>query len=346
MEHFLLPPRVKHLLVPYVCTEEYNGVSFENYPKSKGWTENQLLGDPDFGPRSPEKVEAFFQNWLYFGFLSNVFAILGIKFRTTDFVRKDSKGKLFVTTKKLLRILEAWPNWMNTRMTKHEFENRAPPGTDWRPPKRRSVQISKIFAQVFPWVHRYCNENREQISPLFGEGKRPWPMSEEICMSIIALGQTLADYADHSDDGRGWDFISLGSWGSSHLLTRRMQQAGWCIGDVSLVHADGNIACTYYFGAVPGPRKDRDHSACTKITCKAGSVTVSEYETKHVYDDCNCEHVVARGIEEVISKGVDDPDGAVPLVRWKRSESSGKHELEVLEYSVNDEIRYVAISHV
>ena len=170
-------------------------------------------------------------------------------------------------------------------------------------------------------------------------------MSDEICMSIIGLGQTLADYAYHSDD-RAWDFISLGSWGSSHLLTRRMQQAGWCIADASLVHEDGNIACTYYFGAVPGPRKDRDHSACTKRACKAGNVIVSEYETKHICKGRDCEDVVARGIEEVISNGINDSDGAVLLVRWKRSESSGKCELEVLKYSVNDEITYVAISHV
>ena len=60
MEHFILPPGAKHVLVPYVCTEEYNGALFEEYPKSKGWAEKQLLSDPDFGPRSAEEVEAFF----------------------------------------------------------------------------------------------------------------------------------------------------------------------------------------------------------------------------------------------------------------------------------------------
>jgi hypothetical protein len=168
MQHFILPTGAKHVPVPYLCTEEYNGVPFEDYPQSKGWSIRQLLGDPDFGPRSPEQVEAFFQNWLYFGFLRGVFSTLGILFRPTDFVRENSKGMRFVTTKKLLQILEAHPSWKNTPLTKHAFENKAPPGTDWRPPQHRCKRISKLFAQVFTWVNRYCNENRERLCPSFG----------------------------------------------------------------------------------------------------------------------------------------------------------------------------------
>ena len=64
------------------------------YPDRKGWSSSELMGKKDFGGRSQNEVQSFFQTWLYFGLIISIFKIgLGVEFRTQDFLRESPAGK-------------------------------------------------------------------------------------------------------------------------------------------------------------------------------------------------------------------------------------------------------------
>jgi hypothetical protein len=76
MDHLPRPPRptLYPLDVPYLCREFYDCGPFATYPQRQGWElqvesttltfkRNGLSADKD-------EINAFLQNWLYFGLLS------------------------------------------------------------------------------------------------------------------------------------------------------------------------------------------------------------------------------------------------------------------------------------
>src|SRR5271170_6879802 len=107
MEHFATATGTT-IDVPYVGTENYDGHGFHSYPQRKGWSRDHLLGVPDYGPRSSHEVDSFFQTWLYFGMLIEVFRIVGINLRTEQFIRVNVSGEKYVTTRLLPEVIEKW----------------------------------------------------------------------------------------------------------------------------------------------------------------------------------------------------------------------------------------------
>jgi hypothetical protein len=110
MEHFASPEGTEPIDVPHVGTEDYDGSDFFGYPQRKGWSQNQLMGDQNFGNSSSKEVEAFFQTWLYFGCSISVFGLVGIEVKTCDFVQETEKGEKIITTKLLSGFIQDWMN--------------------------------------------------------------------------------------------------------------------------------------------------------------------------------------------------------------------------------------------
>lgn len=74
MEHIALPQYPVHppLEVPYICTKEYDGKSFMEYPKREGW--EKVLSIPgelyeEMSSKIWNRFSAFLQNWFFFGLL-------------------------------------------------------------------------------------------------------------------------------------------------------------------------------------------------------------------------------------------------------------------------------------
>ena len=49
--------------------ERYDMLGLSGCPGRKGWETKFMFENGDFGDKTPEEVEAFFQTWLYFGLL-------------------------------------------------------------------------------------------------------------------------------------------------------------------------------------------------------------------------------------------------------------------------------------
>ena len=102
MDHLVLPEGAKPwIMVAYEGEEEFHyekdrGNFFE-FPKLRGWTDEEVWARPRqsenlFGgliegeedkTRSPAEIETFFQTWLFFGLIIEVFALSASVMATT-----------------------------------------------------------------------------------------------------------------------------------------------------------------------------------------------------------------------------------------------------------------------
>jgi len=360
MDHFPVPQGAVSVDVPYLGGGEYDpreflkdGASFMEYPKRKGWTEAQLLGVPDFGPRPSSEVEAFFQTWLYFGTLFRVFRAAAITLTLEDFIRDGLDGKKYVTTKTLPRAIKEFVNsqtysaGMDPEDKGDEIEGWGTDGegegsdgdNDVENSGGAVAQVSSILEKVYFFAGRYCGE-KSYFDPVHNVSI-PSPLSPEVSTSIIALGTTLHEVARNFYRSWEFPFYQQHKWPVGLLLRERLQNAGWCPRDVSQFEADFYIDSHYYFSSIVSPRKDQDHSRCTVGTCYGGNVDPTSYRTTHARkhsDPSNCEHVEAQGIATIIK------DKGIPLVRWRVGAKNKPASLEVIKY--DGRMKYVAISHV
>src|SRR5580698_1881728 len=81
MELLLLPhsPTSQRDKVPYVCWERYDGLPFLGFPERKGYSKSaQILENfeayENLHPMPVAEQQSFFQTWLFFGLLSELFS--------------------------------------------------------------------------------------------------------------------------------------------------------------------------------------------------------------------------------------------------------------------------------
>jgi hypothetical protein len=262
MEHLPAPEGAEPIHVPYVGTEEYDGREFMSYPKRVTWTDSQLEGGENFGNRSPDKIEAFFQTWLYFGCLISVFAQVGIKVTTRDFIRETSTGQKYVTTRALPKLIEEWKDrdWTSEDAPTPRRRSKKERGRDERLLKS-AESIKEILDEMLAYAKRYCGETN--VDPNTPRS----PISPLISMSIIALGTTLYHTATEIYRTPVFRRYLTPHWPRSVALKERLERAHWCPRDISQFQDEGNIDCDYYFSSMQSPRKDQDHSHCTEGVC-------------------------------------------------------------------------------
>lgn len=111
MDHLLRPEGVENFIkVTYNARESeyYDGKGFMGFHKRRGWTEQDLLGENNFGGRSSEDVERFFQTWLFFGMAIEVLKAAGISVQTEDFLRSEpgSSGHIINTERLPSTLIE------------------------------------------------------------------------------------------------------------------------------------------------------------------------------------------------------------------------------------------------
>ena len=114
-------PRPKHAIpsefdrVRYVCQEDYDGGPFWTYPLRMNRAYVLPTADnlqyPIYEQRHPtptKELEAFFQTWLFFGLLGEIFGKL---FNPSDFmciVETETGPERLLSTSKLLTLTDTW----------------------------------------------------------------------------------------------------------------------------------------------------------------------------------------------------------------------------------------------
>jgi hypothetical protein len=369
MDHLIVPTGVAAppITVPYRAPKQkyYDGRGFFGYPKRQGWTENELRGEDNFGHRSEEDIEIFFQSWLYFGFVIEVFKAVGIVVTTDDFLTCSCSTSLktpVVSTSKLPGFLAQWkdlwplpqgvsPN-CNCKSYIEPLKVNCTAEPCWKElsPALLSpawATVRQILDRVCYFLDRNCTISRKrQIQRQTPPARHPWPVSDEVSTSIIALGFTLRQAAIQY-----WQIPRLGNeWtsGSSRILKAALE-AKYCRSDAALILEDLPIDGHYYLAASEGHSTAylHAHSECSEVRCVA-TINEKTYVTQHAPGcfDAICRVSFANSclsvfIESVV-KVIDG--GGTPIIHWDKDT---KH-LTVEDYNPKKglEPRYVAISHV
>ena len=367
MDHLVLPEGAKPFItVSYEGEEgsyyEHNRGDFLEFARLRGWAEQEVWSQPqrtenllggvvegsEDRARSPAEIETFFQTWLFFGLIIEVFALNDIHVTTQDFlapftlrtVHKPQKAHL-VTTAKLPSLIAQWRQ-------KHARN------------KDIFGEAMKLIDFVGRIVDHHCANGKGQRS-VQQYGKVLWPLKDEITTSIIAVAATLRTAAHQiygvTGKSERWPISN------SRILYLRIQRK-WCKSDAAMIMEDFDIDGQYYIAAAESHALESldSHYACTDHSCKA-TISDGTYVTKHssdceAQDDYEPEPAFAgllnpdygktpASIRDAIKLILDA--GHLPVLRWdydQRGLVTYGHERDIYYEEGSKTPPYVAISHV
>lgn len=376
MDYLPLPEGKTHWIkVPYYVQDKYfyedYGQGFDEYPKRRNWSSEDVwdewakklekFGDIEEKPSETSEVadsekvltnsdvEEFFQTWLFFGLIIEVFRLSNVEVTTQDFLSSSSmedkygKRSHIITAQRLPSLVTKW----------RENSQRSPNETIFEAAVDLCDKVGRI-------VDYYCVDGRTQRSPQ-QYGHVRWPVRDEITTSILAAASTIRKAAHQIYARR--DEISRWPITNSETLRLRIQRK-WCPSDAAMIMEDFDVDGHYYVAAAESHSLEYldKHIRCTEDACNA-KVEDGTYVTQHV-DGCAVDDYQAEvPFEGYAGPGyAENPTTSVeavrnimllkhfPFVMWKPDRGG----LAVAGYAKNDYLGsgafrtppYVAISHV
>jgi hypothetical protein len=355
MDHLVLPDGEKHwIMLAYDCPEARyyenipdNGFEYPEFYRRVGWTKDEawfkpihnedLLGGVIEGEETkihqPMVIEKFFQTWLIFGLIIEVFALSDIQVKTSDFlapiVRKGihnpQTARLIKTGEKLPDLIQQWRKRYEVSRDETVFH-----------------KALKLLDHVGEIVDYHCANGKDHRS-IHQYGKVLWSVSDETTTAIIAVAFTLrkATFSIYSKLGNEarWPITN------SLLLYRRIQRK-WCSSDAAMIMEDFDIDGQAYFAAATGrtlEELDR-HYACTDRSCEA-RISDGTYTTQHD-QDCHQDdyeskpkflgHVFPEygksptSLREAIIHIMDK--GQLPVLRWDTEQKEDSQQKDDSEH--------------
>ncbi|KAF7179325.1 hypothetical protein CNMCM7691_008258 [Aspergillus felis] len=288
----------------------YDGGDWDEYPTRHGWESEPGIQKFPEG-QIPQESQPTIECWLYFGMLHCVF---GDQLNQCDFLLRESENddegqQQYITTKHLERYVGSPEKWQNDGLGARTFG---------------------IVRRVWEHLPRYNRYIRA-----------------EMCFAIRLACQALWTVAEKRD-GPQTDPGTVKLW----LFPRdreaeQMVRGGWCPLDAEKcrkigVELDTPAYLVQLLRTKPAWNK-RTHERCKKTECVADNVDESLYVTRHLQENCMCEHLHANveKLHEVLL------DGGIPLVQIT---PRGEDELDNQGYEINIvkkrvSKRYVAVSH-
>jgi len=335
MDHLLTPPGAEPIRIPYRCTHPYDRGSFDEYPERRGWTHEHIFGDDGFAGRTEREVESFFQSWLYFGTLHSILAIGGVNIAEEDFVARDIAEPL-VTTKRLPEMIAAWKECCKTRS---DLGSTCPAWVATKEILDRLINFLDLFGEI-----RCPRSGSDSTIIISSKQIIERPFSEEISMSIIALGFTLSQAAVDIYKIEWNNYNKYVNY-TSTLLRKKLEEMGWCISDIGRLFTELGIDAHYYVALQKPPEPAQSHSNCRDRQCLAATVDETNYCTRHV-EGCKGEDDLNRlkigSLVKEVVKVIDN--NGIPVVSW---EAVGKDTPEMrVQDALANRVEYVAISHM
>jgi hypothetical protein len=343
MDHYELPPEIEPFTIPFVCSEEYDGGDFFSYPKRRGWAEEDFR-DPYNRHRSIAEIEAFAQEWLYFGFLLSVFSTVDIQVKSSDLVKLTANGEKVIYTAPLLAFFAEWRKTQRykTAVKRYEAKHGSLKGI-WRPEKKRRLSSWSKRGETIASIMRKVEEML--CSGLFsGEIVPPGREKPLSVISKIGISIQLAMHPMMNVLNDLYGLIvdlrsSKDRFGDPSTI-RRMVKLGWCPSEAKALISDRGFYSQFVFSHQPSPRWGIDHSSCNEQACH-GKYIGGEYQTKHRTLGCKCDFIsVPTASFEMVRQG------RIPVISWRKSSDSKKFEIKVEEYDPESPRKYVAISHM
>ncbi|KAI5990031.1 hypothetical protein F5J12DRAFT_748042, partial [Pisolithus orientalis] len=326
MDHLILPDGVSpYIVVPYKCTESYDGGDFFTYPERKGWARD--IEDYDFSRRTPAELNAFFQAWLFFGCLTEILKAGGLQVDTNDFI--DTKSNT-VTTQRLPQLIVQWKSlWPTSKDVTEACQCKTT--QNYAPDQRCGHE------RCWHSVVRDRNSNALRFTRLILR-ERSLCLSPLLDLRSLMLPNIVYEC-----------LLPRVEWGGYAIMRGRLRQANWCPSRIVATMLPLGIEGRYYCAANP-VKETGDHSKCSTRRCVAQGVDEDHYPTRHV-PGCSCESTGVP-LEELLDIIRKDDEGHTPVVTWVEGTDGLPGRAVITDASAvnilpNSNIcKYVAISHV
>ena len=304
--------------VPYVCQKEYDGGPFLTYPLRINKAHALPSADnTDYflyercQPTPIRELEAFFQAWLFFGLLTEIFGKL---FNPTEFVcnvETETGHEKILSTSKLLALANSWITEVKSAI--HDRPN-------------QHEHIAKCLV---------LTANRLVAAPA--------GFDHRIKLSIAAIGEFLLFATMEAFSVRLKDSKIPPVWAAFFPdVSGLMRGNGWCPSEIRRCRKTFiSVQALYYLSKIQKREPRSRHQACTDRKCIAYQIELNNYQTQHYAAGCACHEIVIDGKEVIRIL----ENGQLPLLRINPCGNSISNlSVSVLESISNS--RYVAISHV
>ncbi|THC90073.1 hypothetical protein EYZ11_010469 [Aspergillus tanneri] len=311
--------------LPEIEAEPYDGGDFLTYPARRRFDpdicESDEVGWVDPSGYTAHDRTAIFQEWLFFGTLSEILDAGGVRLIPAEFVCGGC-----VTTRKLDYYIRQAIKSVNRQQGEEIIVSVSRIETvvdtvrryaSFRPPGAMAVTLGSVCPERWPValsITILCEGLLMLVSNL--PNSKGVLMGEQIAMVSNAV----------TGDGPGL---------MEKLLVRRIMDAGWCPNQIAGYGLmDASLA--YYLGML-APKIRMSHERC-RPNFAACNQLQDNYMIRHAdlcdSQECRMFHVDLQNLEDIINDGalpvvwVDEKDGSIKVVRRDPSKA------------------YLAISHV
>ncbi|KAH7068492.1 hypothetical protein FB567DRAFT_250319 [Paraphoma chrysanthemicola] len=293
--------RMQSLEVPYLVTERwaYDGNGIHGFPQRVGMDVKRLQRG-DLQGREPVECLKFAQAWLFFGFVIDIFSVLGFRLEPRDFVKTQPNGTQVITSELFPKLVIAW-----------EIMER---GVFQADKQKRLDQIDSIIAvasgfvnasTIADWtelpsgtdseaVHSDIVESRSDVSNL--------KTSVKIELSILWLGETISharsipylmfnrpNILDWRSERRPQlRRETFAPWKRHTALKSLLTDAGWCPFEIELRLENATNSTNWYCANFDRGQELEDHQNCTTAACVLNFLVKENYRTRHVAEHCQC----------------------------------------------------------
>ncbi|KAK5703276.1 hypothetical protein LTR97_004225 [Elasticomyces elasticus] len=300
-------------------------------------------------------LEAFFQEWLFFGLIIEALD-------DSEAVKRDSaSGSSDISTK--APAIRPQKQLLVSRVH-DEYISTADDGQQYIKAEKLMADLDKAWAITLFSLHhsperiqarymrmRLCLRNAHYFYTHLPKGFRL-----DIKFSIGAVAETIAK-AMHSV--RYWlklEETCPDQWGDGYYqwqeVRERMLTGGWCESDIDrTVNNFGSLHTMFYMSFLDKTEPSMSHDDCGKLRCQA----IACDRQSHWEDKCSCQQVEVdqRRVMSVLNAG-----SAIPLLHFMEQkrpnltyQEAEIDSREVSQISINvvastDSTPYVAISHL
>jgi hypothetical protein len=339
MEHLVEPselgkiqasiPKTPWLDFDHDKTQEYQVVSFEEYPLLRGWTAEQLhsLRLGGFKNTDPASALAMLQSWLFFGLLESVFQ----EHFASRFFIFDTQAPTDTESHRVLKTMHLRTYYQQWHLDFIDL------------PDERKASLSQSFARNLHGPRDWALFLTVKLGPRTPEYNTP-PLSTAMNATIRntlllmdLLGKAVPQGLSQSPFVNQQMDLDPGD-----EIYRWLQERKYCPSSYKfLMNKCGLSVAMYATLLEPAENSFVRHDRCDKRSCAAHNVDVATYQPRHLSEGCSCE-MIRPPIEDVYKALLS---GTFPLLDGEAMlNDDAERKLAVKPHEPGAE--FMAFSHV
>lgn len=297
---------------------------FSVFPSRYGYGHNDLVAHA----WENGKIASILQSWLFFGLLTETFARPNYCFERQDFIGSIGSGRQVVTTRCLPKYVSYW-----VAARAHDDRDEM---------ERLETNIDQCLWLTHSILCLFNKQLREQAITESPDSNRDLPSLSAIILSISLLGDYLTTVRRSI---RQYTSLPDILW-ECPLVDRKMQNQGWCAGEISTLRKKCNLSSRYYLASIDRRILNKNHDRCRSSTgCQAHQIDYKSYRTQHRHD---CDQTACAEIgplQERIASAIRNGGSAVTVLKVSETGEISTEPMDVGGEG-GQVCRYVAISHV